>query len=147
MWWLAFWTVFGLCIGSFLNVIIYRLPRNQSLYNPRWSHCPACGHRIRWYDNLPVLSFALLSGRCRDCRSVISLRYPIVEMLTALVVLVIFDAFFVARVREGLLNQPGLTWGVAQDWPVFLAHLVLFACLLAMAAIDLKEYWVDIRFT
>jgi len=147
IWWLFFWTVLGLCLGSFLNVVVYRLPREQSLCHPRFSHCPNCGHRIRWYDNIPVLSFARLGGRCRDCRSPISLRYPIVEMLTALVVLVLFDAFFVARTRVGLCNQPYLTWALAEDWPIFLAHVVLFGCLLAMAVIDLQEYWVDVRFT
>jgi leader peptidase (prepilin peptidase)/N-methyltransferase len=65
IWWLFFWTAFGLCIGSFLNVVIYRLPRNQSLRNPVWSACPACGQRIRWYDNLPVVSYLMLRARCR----------------------------------------------------------------------------------
>ena len=147
IWWLFFWTALGLCIGSFLNVVIYRLPRNQSIRDPLWSACPACGQRIRWYDNLPVVSFILLRARCRHCRAPISARYPIVEMLTALVVLALFDAFFIAHTREGLLNEPYLTWAILQDWPIFLAHLVLFACLLAMAAIDLTEYWLDIRFT
>jgi len=147
IWWLFFWTALGLCLGSFLNVVIYRLPREQSLCRPRFSHCPNCGHRIRWYDNIPVVSFLRLGGRCRDCQASISLRYPIVEMLTALVVLVVFDAFFVARTRVGLCNQPYLTWALAEDWPIFLAHVVLFGCLLAMAVIDLQEYWVDVRFT
>ena len=147
IWWLFFWTALGLCVGSFLNVVIYRLPRNQSIADPLWSACPACGQRIRWYDNLPVVSFILLRARCRHCRGPISARYPIVEMLTALMVLALFDAFFIAHTREGLLNEPYLTWAILQDWPIFLAHLVLFACLLAMAAIDLTEYWLDIRFT
>jgi len=147
IWWLLFWTVFGLCIGSFLNVVIHRLPRNQSLRDPLWSYCPNCLHQIRWYDNLPVASFIWLGGKCRDCRTPISTRYPLVEMLTALVVLAVFDAFFVARTRVGLCDEPYLTWSLAEDWPVFLAHAALFACLLAMAAIDLREYWVDVRFT
>ena len=147
IWWLLFWTVLGLCIGSFLNVVIHRLPRGQSLRDPVWSYCPNCLHCIRWYDNLPVVSFIRLGGRCRDCRAPISMRYPIVEMAAALVLLAIFDAFFVARTRIGLCNEPYLTWALAEDWPIFLAHIALFACLLAMAAIDLREYWVDIRFT
>jgi len=147
IWWLVFWTALGLCVGSFLNVVIYRVPRDQSIRDPRWSHCPDCHARIRWYDNLPVISFALLGGRCRRCRKPISARYPLVEMLTALVVLVLLDVFFVAGGRVGLSDGIGLTWRLAEDWPIFLAHIVLFACLLAMAAIDLREYWVDIRFT
>lgn len=148
IWWLLFWAAFGLCIGSFLNVVIYRLPRDQSLRDPVWSYCPNCLHRIRWYDNLPVVSFVLLGGRCRDCRAPISARYPVVEMAAALVILAVFDAFFIARTRRaGLCGEPYLTWALAEDWPIFLAHAALFACLLAMAAIDLRHYWVDIRFT
>ena len=58
--------LFGLIFGSFLNVCILRVPRRESIVTPG-SHCPACGHAIRWYDNIPVLSYALLRGRCRDC--------------------------------------------------------------------------------
>lgn len=147
IWWLFFWTAIGLCVGSFLNVVIYRIPRNQSLRDPVWSACPQCGTRIAWYDNLPVVSFVRLGGKCRHCRGTISAGYPLVELLTALVVIVLFDAFFVTHTRQGLFNQPFLTWALSRDWPIFLAHVVLFACLLAMSAIDLKEYWLDIRFT
>ena len=74
--------LFGLVFGSFLNVCIARLPAGESIVRPR-SHCPRCGHPIRWYDNIPVLSYALLGGRCRDCRARISPLYPLVELLTA----------------------------------------------------------------
>lgn len=74
--------ILGLVFGSFLNVCIARLPRGESIVRPR-SHCPRCGHPIRWYDNVPVLSYALLGGRCRDCRVRISALYPLVEILTA----------------------------------------------------------------
>src|SRR3954453_19458150 len=72
----------GLCAGSFLNVVIYRLPRGESLVTPA-SHCPGCETAIAPYDNLPVLSWLLLRGRCRKCRTEISARYPLVEALTA----------------------------------------------------------------
>lgn len=78
--------VFGFIFGSFLNVCIVRVPRRESVATPR-SHCPACGRSIRWYDNIPVLSYAFLRGRCRDCGRRISLLYPLVEILTAAVFL------------------------------------------------------------
>jgi prepilin signal peptidase PulO-like enzyme (type II secretory pathway) len=78
---LVFLAAVGGVIGSFLNVVIYRLPAGRSIIWPG-SHCPGCGHPIRWYDNLPVLSWFLLRGRCRDCRMRISWRYPAVEAVT-----------------------------------------------------------------
>ena len=74
---------FGLLIGSFLNVCIYRWPRDLSIVRPR-SHCTACQTPIAWYDNVPLASFVVLGGRCRHCRENISLRYPAVELLTGL---------------------------------------------------------------
>jgi leader peptidase (prepilin peptidase)/N-methyltransferase len=73
----------GLVVGSFLNVVIYRLPRRESLATPR-SRCPACETPVRPRDNVPVLSWLLLRGRCRDCGAPIALRYPLIEALTAL---------------------------------------------------------------
>ncbi|MCC5833220.1 MAG: prepilin peptidase [Opitutales bacterium] len=75
--------VFGACIGSFLNVVIYRLPRGESVVHPR-SHC-RCGVPIAWYDNIPILSWFILRGRCRHCKEAFSFRYPLVELGTALV--------------------------------------------------------------
>jgi len=73
--------LFGLLIGSFLNVCVYRLPQDLSVVRPR-SYCPACKHPIAWYDNVPLLSYAVLGGRCRHCKAAISVRYPVVELLT-----------------------------------------------------------------
>lgn len=75
--------VLGLLVGSFLNVVIWRVPRGESIAHPP-SHCPGCGHPIRPRDNIPVLSWLLLRGRCRDCQTPISWRYPAVEAATAL---------------------------------------------------------------
>src|SRR5215212_3678936 len=74
--------LFGALIGSFLNVVIHRVPREESIAFPA-SHCPSCGTAIRPYDNIPVVSWAVLRGRCRSCRTPISARYPAVELLTA----------------------------------------------------------------
>ncbi|MFA6319110.1 MAG: prepilin peptidase [Elusimicrobiota bacterium] len=72
----------GLCLGSFLNVVIHRLPKGRSVVHPG-SRCPQCRHAIAFYDNIPVLSWVLLGGRCRSCKARISGRYPLVEVLTA----------------------------------------------------------------
>jgi leader peptidase (prepilin peptidase)/N-methyltransferase len=82
-WVLAFWVfVIGGAIGSFLNVVIYRLPRDMSLSHPG-SRCPKCGHAIRWYHNLPIAGWLLLRGKCYDCKAAISPRYPLVELAVA----------------------------------------------------------------
>lgn len=73
--------LFGLCFGSFGNVVIYRLPKNLSLFKPG-SHCPNCKQRIKWYDNLPLLSYIFLGGKCRNCKKGIGIRYLLVELLT-----------------------------------------------------------------
>src|SRR5690242_6084192 len=75
--------LFGLVLGSFLNVCIHRWPRGRSVVRPR-SHCVRCRKMIAWYDNIPVISYALLRGRCRNCGRRISIRYPIVELLSGL---------------------------------------------------------------
>jgi leader peptidase (prepilin peptidase)/N-methyltransferase len=109
-------TVLGLVLGSFLNVVIARLPEHRSLWGPR-SMCPGCGVAIAWHDNIPLLSFAVLRGRCRACRMSISWRYPIVEALTA-----------------AALVGAYLRFGVTLDLAVATLLLVL---LVAITAIDL----------
>lgn len=84
--------VFGLALGSFLNVCIFRLPRGESIVAPR-SRCPHCGGRVRWYDNIPVVSYVVLAGRCRDCQKPISPLYPLVEVSTAVLLLAAFAQF------------------------------------------------------
>ena len=82
----VFFFLFGASIGSFLNVVIYRLPEGKSLVWPG-SHCPQCGEKIRWFDNIPILSYIILQGKCRDCGNEISIRYLVVESITAVVYL------------------------------------------------------------
>ncbi|MBN1587496.1 MAG: prepilin peptidase, partial [Candidatus Omnitrophica bacterium] len=83
---------FGLLVGSFLNVCIWRLPREESVVKPR-SHCPQCSATIAWYDNIPILSFVLLKGRCRHCSARVSWRYPAVELLNGLLWLATYQLF------------------------------------------------------
>lgn len=97
--------VFGLCIGSFMNVCIYRLPASKSVIHPP-SMCPNCGSSIRFYDNIPVLSYLLLGGRCRHCKVPVSLRYPLVELMSgvfALGVLMKFGLTLEALVYYGFI--------------------------------------------
>lgn len=74
--------IIGLCVGSFLNVVIYRLPNGMNLAKPS-SHCPKCNSKIKWYDNIPVLSYIILGGKCRNCKEKISFRYTIVEIMNS----------------------------------------------------------------
>jgi len=103
--------IIGLAIGSFLNVVIYRLPRGESLITPP-SHCPNCKSRILWYDNLPILSYLLLKGRCRKCKKPIPWRYPMVEGICALFFFLLFwhyspsisiNLFFILALIKALL--------------------------------------------
>ena len=110
----------GLVIGSFLNVVIWRVPRGESVVRPP-SHCPGCGHEIRPRDNVPVLSWLLLRGRCRDCGTGISVRYPLVEAGTAVVF--------------GVLT---LAIGLEPELPAFL-YLGAIGVALAMIDIDVKR--------
>ena len=93
--------IFGACIGSFLNVLVYRLPRRESLVHPP-SHCPRCGHSIRPYDNLPVIGWIKLRGKCRDCQSPISIRYPCVEGVCG----ILFGGVFTLLHQQGFSLFP-----------------------------------------
>lgn len=84
--------ILGAVVGSFLNVCIYRLPKGRSVIVPG-SHCPNCGEKIRWFDNIPILAYIFLSGKARCCKAKISFRYFIVEVITALAFLVLFLSF------------------------------------------------------
>ncbi len=112
--------VYGLLIGSFLNVVIARVPHGQSIVRPR-SRCPKCGHQLSWFENIPVFSWLALRGKCRKCRAPISPRYVIVELLTGLL-------FLACLVRFG--------WG----WEL-LSAVVLVTLLIPLTFIDL-EHWI-----
>lgn len=117
---------FGLCVGSFLNVLIYRLPRNLPFVRGR-SYCPKCRKSILWRDNIPLLSFLFLKGRCRWCKKTISWRYPLVELLTG--VLFVFGTESVLG-RFGELGILGII-EIARVW-------ILVSALVAIFFIDLK---------
>jgi len=110
--------VFGLCIGSFLNVCIFRLPISKSVVHPR-SSCPKCGYMIRSYDNIPVLSYLMLGGKCRQCREAISFRYPMVEIISGLFAV-------------GSVYKFGLS-------PEAIVYYIFIACLLVITFIDIDH--------
>ena len=120
LWFANLITIFlGLTVGSFLNVVIARLPKNQSIVKPP-SHCPECKTAIKWYDNIPALSYLILRGRCRACKATISFRYVFIELITALL-------FLTVKLRFG--------WDILLlvcDWP-------LISILIAITFIDLEH--------
>jgi leader peptidase (prepilin peptidase)/N-methyltransferase len=121
--------LFGACVGSFLNVVVWRLPREESLMFPG-SHCPRCGTSLAWFENLPVLSWLLLRGRCRHCHAPIAVRYPLLELLCAgLWVVMLF-----AR-PAGMGPDPSPWLHVAAGW-------LLVSWLLPLAVIDLDSLWL-----
>lgn len=122
-----FLIIFGLIVGSFLNVVIHRLPLEKSIIKPR-SHCPSCTTPIKYYDNIPVISYILLRGKCRHCNARISLIYPLVESFTAF-------SFWLSFVYYG-------------QQPLYTAASILFICLLiSLALIDLKHMILPLEIT
>lgn len=111
--------ILGLCLGSFLNVCIARLPENKSIIKPR-SFCPECKKSIKWYDNLPVLSYLFLGGKCRLCQKKISIVYPVVELITASLFLFLYSRF-------------GLSLNLAN-------YSILFFLLIVVSFIDIKYH-------
>ncbi len=123
---------FGCCIGSFLNVVIYRLPREKSLVFPG-SACPHCGQPIRFYDNIPLLSWLVLRAKCRRCKAPISPRYFIIELLTGSLYLGLYLAYFHTTVRPSTHIDGG--------WFIYVLNITLLSAFVAASAIDL-ELWI-----
>jgi leader peptidase (prepilin peptidase)/N-methyltransferase len=117
---------FGLVVGSFLNVCAYRIPRGESIVWPG-SRCPACGSAIRWFDNIPVLSYAALGGRCRRCRAPIAVKYPLIELSAMLL--------FVAH-----------AWAIGWQ-PLLVVRLLFSAALIVLFVIDLEHQVLPNRIT
>src|SRR5205085_3818984 len=127
--------VFGLLIGSFLNVVIYRVPLGESIVLPA-SHCPNCNAAIKPYDNVPVLSYALLAGKCRHCGAGISPLYPAVELLVAILFLLVFI-------------KDGKQFGVFDDhymqvtarfWLTLFGDLTFVSLIVPLVFIDLRHF-------
>lgn len=123
--------LFGLIFGSFFNVCIHRLPsaRRMSLISPA-SHCPKCGKPISWFDNIPIISYVLLLGKCRVCKNPISLRYPLVELLTALLFTFAFSYHFGLLANRGIFTTGNIT--------NFIISIYLISVLIIITFIDFE---------
>ena len=115
----------GLVVGSFLNVVIYRLPEGQSIIKSS-SHCLTCGSKIRWYDNIPLISWLILRGRCRSCGAKISIQYPLVELINCLL------------------------WTIVYVWFGFhistFIYLLMISCLICVTVVDWKTFEIPSQF-
>ncbi len=111
--------LYGITIGSFLNVCIYRIPQKENIVSTR-SHCMSCGYQLRWYDLVPLFSYLVLRGRCRQCKAGISVQYPLIEVLNGILYLIIF-----------------LNFGLSVD---SLLYCLLSSALLVLSVIDFRTY-------
>ena len=132
--WLVFLFLFGASVGSFINVVVYRLPQGLSIIRPS-SHCMSCKNPLAWYDNLPIIAWFILKGRCRNCKTGFSIRYPVVELFTALLFVGLFWVYFSGEVRPGLpeFDQGG--------YLIYGGQIFLVGVLLASSLID-GEHWI-----
>jgi len=144
----------GACVGSFLNVVVYRMPLGLSLVTPP-SACPKCGHKLAAYDNVPIFGWLWLRGKCRYCGNQISPRYPLVELLTAL----LFLGHYLLLFKYGwgpyqIVESPTVFGTIStslrqltpeHDWPTLLLHLWLIGALLAASLIDLEHYMIPLE--
>lgn len=148
---MIFGGVLGALVGSFLNVVIYRLPEGLSIVSPP-SACPNCSHRLAWYDNVPVFGWLWLSGKCRYCRTPISIQYPIIEGVCSLLFFVMFWLNYVDGASGHLEAVPGLlgeslsaVFVLGKTWPVLIVQWTMIACLLASVMIDAKLFIIPLE--
>jgi leader peptidase (prepilin peptidase)/N-methyltransferase len=134
----AFLAAVGLCAGSFFNVMIWRIPRGKSIAWPP-SHCPKCGKNIKAYDNIPVVSYLILGGKCRNCKARIPITYPIVEFLTAAILITAWT----------LLNMNTTLRQISAwyDAVIPILRVISIIMLIPMAVIDIRHYIIPNRFT
>lgn len=122
--------VFGIVIGSFLNVLIYRIPRHENIAVVR-SHCMQCGYQLKWYDLFPIFSYLFLRGKCRKCKAKISVQYPLVEALNGILYVVVFT-FIYQQTTDSLL--------------CCVLYCMLGSALLALSVIDFRTYEIPVGF-
>lgn len=164
---IVFFFVLGSCVGSFLNVVAWRLPQVeevpgeglfhgfyrgwQALSSPP-SHCPKCGKPLKWYDNLPVVGWIKLKGRCRFCKAPISARYPIIEAIAGLLFVLYYVSFFMMGTGPWLerMTPDGYPqfftppMSINEHWPVYAISMILVAALLAASLIDAELFIIPL---
>ena len=142
--------LFGACVGSFLNVLVWRLPTGQSVVTPP-SRCPMCGHKLSWRENLPILGWFLLRGRCKACKVPISFQYPAVEFLVALLFLATYIVLYAPldRAPGSLFHDAASEWwrfqGFGWSWPAFVVTLLAISGLVAMTIVDAKTMLIPVE--
>lgn len=146
---IVFSFLLGACVGSFINVVNFRLPARMSVISPP-SRCPVCGARLRFFtENLPILGWIVLRGRCKHCGVKISPEYMIIETIMALVFAGIYLAYFASPSTMAWWSDVGGKWWVVNGgwrvWPAFIAHLFLIAALISMTIIDLRHFIIPIQ--
>lgn len=117
--------LYGIVIGSFLNVVIYRVPKKENMVTTR-SHCMSCGYQLRWFDLIPLFSWLALGGKCRKCKAKISVQYPLIEGLNGILYLIVFHRYEISI--ESLL------------------YCLFFSALLALSVIDFRTYEIPVGF-
>jgi len=120
--------ILGCCIGSFINVILYRFPKNQSILFPR-SFCPKCESKIIWFDNIPLLSWFFLSGKCRKCNQKINFTYPLIEFLTGIIFLLSYLSNIFININNSSIIYILATWS-------------LVTITISLSLIDIYHYWL-----
>ncbi|MEM8495249.1 MAG: prepilin peptidase [Planctomycetota bacterium] len=130
--------LWGACVGSFLNVVVYRVPEGLSVVSPP-SRCPQCEKKLAWYDNVPIFGWLWLRGKCRNCKMKISVQYPLVEAFTAMAFAGLTWAYYFTDLRPVFCDA-----GLLATWPVLGVHLTLLACMIAASVIDAKLYIIPL---
>ena len=138
----------GACVGSFLNVVVWRLPRDESIVSPP-SHCPKCQTPLAWRDNIPVFGWILLRGKCRYCAQPISPRYPVIEFITGATFVLYYVLYFIVQQGPCPPVQPLVPRALdfRLDWPIYLLHMYLLATLLAASLIDAELFIIPVEMT
>jgi leader peptidase (prepilin peptidase) / N-methyltransferase len=141
--------VLGACVGSFLNVLVYRLPRHIPLLTPP-SCCPKCNHKLRFFrENLPIIGWLAIRGKCRYCKTPVSIEYPLVELLTAVLFLLCYMLCYWVSPSTPFFGEVFGSWwhinGIFHSLPMFLALVTMVSGLLAMTIIDARTFTIPIQ--